>query len=209
MVNSIVGVRMVFTRKEKQQNKSLFSQLSERDTGFMTGQNNQEEQIESRDYILCRGTSSDIASNPTQIKYPRVDVHTLEENMVSKVRRDMDNVLTSFETCVQDALLTAIENLVILRVELAMKSTNAPSGWCVDRNVLESDQRDFLGNIEGLRMTASSRIKSHWDLNRIDEPRGNVIVEEGDLFVNRKTTDRQSYAHRIPPHTKANSSLID
>ena len=49
-----------------------------------------------------------------------------------------------------------------------------------DGNVLEPDQRDFLGNIEGLRMTASSRIKSHMDLNRIDQTRGIIIVEEGD-----------------------------
>ena len=42
-------------------------------------------------------------------------------------------------------------------------------------------------------MTASSRINSHTDLNRMHETRGNVTVEEGDLLVSEKTlTDKQS-----------------
>ena len=56
----------------------------------------------------------------------------------------MDNVMTSVETRIQDAVLTAIEKLVIPRVELAMMSANAPSGWNVDVNVLAPDQMDFL-----------------------------------------------------------------
>ena len=88
------------------------------------------------------------------------------------------------------------------RVELAMKSANAPSGRSVDGNVFVSDQRVFLGNIEGLRMTASSRMNSNTDLNRIHETRGNFTVEEGegDLLVNEKNIDRQVYA----PDSKKN-----
>ena len=110
----------------------------------------------------------------------------------------MDNVMTSVEAGVQDAVLTTIENLVIPRVEVAMKSSIAPSERSVGGNVIEPDQRDFLGNTEGLQMTVSSRINSHKDLNRIDETHSNIIVEEGDLLVNKKSIDRQTYAH----HTK-------
>ena len=69
----------------------------------------------------------------------------------------------------------------------------------VDGNVLEPDQRDFVGNIEGLQMTSSSRISSHTDLNRIDETRGNTTVEEGDLLVNEKNIDRQTCPHHNSP----------
>ena len=144
---------MVFTRKKEQQNKKLFSQLNERYTGFMIEQSNQDEQIENRDNMLRRGTSLDNASNPAQFNYPQVDVHTLEENIVSKVRSEVDNVMTSVQTRVQ--------NLVFPRVELAMKSANAQSERSIDGNVSKPDQRDFLG----LRMTASSKIKSQMDLN--------------------------------------------
>ena len=145
--------------------------------------------------MICRGISSDNISNPTQVSYPQVGVHTAEEYIVSKVRSEADNVMTSVKTRVQDAVFTAIENLVVSRVELAMKSANSPSGRSVDSNLLELTQRDFLGNIEGLRMTASSRMNSHTDLNRIDETVGNITVEESDLLVNEKNTDRQTYAH--------------
>ena len=130
---------MVSTRKKKQHNRGLFNQLNERDTDFMIGQNNQDEQIESRENMICRSTSSDNVSNTTQVNNPQVGVHTLEKNSVSKVRSEVDSVLTSVETGVQDAILTAIENLVIPKIELAMKSTNAPSGRSVDGNVLERD----------------------------------------------------------------------
>ena len=163
------------------------------DTNFIIGQSNQDEPVESRNDMFCRCTSLDNISNPNQCNYPQVYVHTLEENIVSKVRREGDNVMTSVETRVQDAILTAIKNLVIPKVELAMKSANAPSGRSVDGIVLERDQRDFLGNIEGLRLTASSRRNSHTELNRIDETRGNITVEEGDLLVNKRTlTGKQS-----------------
>ena len=149
---------MVSTRKKKQKNERLFSQLSERDTDFMIEQSNQNEHTENRDNMLRRGTSPDKASNPAQINYPQVDVHTLEEIIVSKVRSEVDNVMTSVEITVHDAVLTAVENLVIPRVELAMKSGNAFSGRSVDGFVLEPDQGDFWGTIGGLPMTTSSRI---------------------------------------------------
>ena len=93
--------------------------------------------------------------------------------------------------------LTAIENSVIPRVELSMKSTNASSGRSVVGNVLEFDQRHFSGNFVGLQMTASSKINSRTDCNRIDETRGKITVEKGDLLVNEKNIDRQTYTrHR-------------
>ena len=44
-------------------------------------------------------------------------------------------------------------------------------------------------------MTASSRIDSHTDSNRIDETCGNITVEEGSLLVNEKNIDRQAHGH--------------
>ena len=64
--------------------------------------------------------SSDYTSTPTQISIPKVDVHTLEENIVSKIRSDVDNAMRTVGTRVQVVLLTAIEKLVIVGVEIAM-----------------------------------------------------------------------------------------
>ena len=182
---------MVSTRKKKQQIKKLFSQLSEVYTGFVIGQSNHRVQTESRDNMTYRGTSWDNQNNPTQMNYAQVDMPSFEETLVSKVRSEVDGVMIThkagLDSVVQDTVLTAIEKLVIPRVELAMKSANASSGRTVDSNVLEPDQRDFLGNIEGLQMTASSRIISRTDLNKIDETRGEITAEGGDLWSTKRT----------------------
>ena len=115
-------------------------------------------------------------------------MRTLEENIVSEVQSEVENVATTFKPRVQEALLTAMENIVIPRVELAIKPANASSGWQVDGNVLEPDHRDFPGNIEGLQMTASSRMNSRTHFNIIDDSRGNITIEEGYLLLNEKRT---------------------
>ena len=87
---------MVSTTKKRQQNKRFFSQLSERDDHFLIGQSNQDEQTESRDNMLCRGTSSDNASNLAQINYLQAGAHTLEENNIKEMRSEADNGISRF-----------------------------------------------------------------------------------------------------------------
>ena len=159
----------------------------------MIGQSNHEAKTSNETNAVDKGTSSNNITGPIQVNSPRVDMHTREENIFSKVRSEVDNAMITVETRVQDAVLTAIQNLVIPRVELAMKSADASSGRSIGGNVLEPDQRDFSGNIEGLQSTASSRINSRTDLNRIDETRGNITV--GDLLVNERNIDRQTHTH--------------
>ena len=98
----------------------------------MIGQGNHSVRTEVTDNMANRGVSVNNTNDATQANYPQVDLHTLEENIVSKVHNEVDSVMTTFETRVQDAVLTAIGNLVIPRVELVMKSANATSGWSLD-----------------------------------------------------------------------------
>ena len=128
LVSSDVDVKMFSPRNKKQQSKRLLSQLSESDTGFMIGQNNQSADTEGRGDLASGGSTLNNINDTTQTKYPQVDVHTLEKNIVSKVRSEIYSVMTTVQTSVQDAVLTAGESLVVPRVELAMKSANASSG---------------------------------------------------------------------------------
>ena len=59
------------------------------------------------------------------------------------MRSEVNNLMTSIETRVQDAVLTGTEKLVFHRVELAMKSANAPSKRSVDGTLLEPNRRVF------------------------------------------------------------------
>ena len=94
----------------------------------MMGQSNHEAQTESRANAADGDTCLNEANDPTQVNSSQVDMHTPEKNIVSKVRIEVDSVMTTVETRVQFAVLTAIKKLVIPRVELAMKSVNASSG---------------------------------------------------------------------------------
>ena len=142
---------MVFTRKKKQQNKKFLSQLSESDADFMIGRSNQSAEAKVEENSTRRGNSLNNTNDTTQANYPQVDMHTLEKNIVTKVRSEVDSVMTTVETRVQDAVLTAIENLVRARVELAMNSANVSSGRSVDGSVLELDQRDFSGILKAYK----------------------------------------------------------
>ena len=90
-------------------------------------------------------------NKPTQVNGLQVDMHTLEKNIVSEVRSEVDSVMTAVETRVQDPVLTAIENLVIPRVGLAMKSVNASTERGMGGVVLNPEQRDFKGNSKAFK----------------------------------------------------------
>ena len=106
--------------------------------------------------------------------------------------------MMAVETRIWDAVL-----------ELTMKSANAFSGRSVDANVLQPDQREFSANIEGLQMIASNRINSHTDLNKIDDIRGKVNVEGGDLLVNERNLDRQTHTHHLVPGQNAPHRILE
>ena len=97
----------------------------------------------------------------------------------------MDSGMTMVKTRVQDAILTAVENFVIPRVELTMKSVNTSSGRQVDSVLLAPDRRDFSGSIECHQMTTQSRVNSDTDSNRIDETR-DITVQGDDSLINEQ-----------------------
>ena len=186
---------MVAARKKRQQNKRLLSQLSESDTDFMIGRNNHETHTESGTNTVEKNMTSNNANDPTQANSSQVDVHTLEKNIVGKVRSEVGNVMAMVQTRVQDAILTAMKSVMIPRVELAIKSVNASFRQNTASVVPESDQSDFSRNIEGLQVAASNRKNSNTDSNKIVENRGNNTVKGGDLSVNERNFDRKTHTH--------------
>ena len=151
MVNLTDDFKIISTRKEKLQNKRLLSHLRESDADFMIAQSNHETQAESRANTAKRDTSLYNTKGPNQPNGSQVHMHTIEKNIFCKVRSEMDSVMTTVEIRVQDAVMRAIENLVIPRVELAMMSVVASSGHGVGSVVLDLDQRGFSGIIESLQ----------------------------------------------------------
>ena len=158
MVKSPVPFAVVCTGKKKRKAWKLLSLLGEFDTDLLIGQNNHEAQFESRVNTMEEYITSTNVNDLAQADSPQVDLHTLERSIAGTVRSEVENVMSSVQTRVQDAILTATESLVIPRVEVAMRSVNASSG---DANsvVPDPEQKDVLGIIENPQMTDSNRMK--------------------------------------------------
>ena len=120
LANSNFDFNTVFTRKKRQQIMRFHSQLSESDADFMVGQSNHDAQTEKRASASGSGTFLNNTNNATQVKGTQVAMHTLEEDIVSKVRCRAYTVMKMVESRVQDTVLTAKDKLEIPRVELAM-----------------------------------------------------------------------------------------
>ena len=104
--------------------------------------------------------------------------------------------MTKFvETRVQQEILNATENLVIPRVGLTMKSVIASSWRGIGSVLLDPDERNLSGNVEGLQVTASSRKNSHTDVIRFDETRGNIDLGGGEFSVNERHFDWPTHTH--------------
>ena len=70
-------------------------------------------------------------------------MNIFEVIVIGEVQSEVVSVMTTVETRVQDAAMTAIEHLVIPRVEQALNSVNASSGHGISSVVLDPDQRIF------------------------------------------------------------------
>ena len=67
-----------------------------------------------------------------------MNVKTLARCFDEKINREMPNIVDTNEDRVQNAILTAIDNVVAPKIELAIRSINASSGQdetCVTANL--------------------------------------------------------------------------
>ena len=55
---------------------------------------------------MSRDTSLFYTNNPTQVNSPQVDMHTLEKIIASKILSEVDSLMTTVATRVQDAVMT-------------------------------------------------------------------------------------------------------
>ena len=121
---------MVSTRKKRQANKRLLSQLDDFDQDMIIGNAVSERQ---QNVVVNEGTNDrdftvSNSSNNTVVNESVVNVKTLERCFNERIDRKMNNIDDTVEDRIQNAILTAIENIVAPKIELAIRSINASSG---------------------------------------------------------------------------------
>ena len=188
---------MVSTREKKRPNKRQLNQLDKTLNNFVIGN--------GITVSIFGNETLEPQANGRHENFERV-VDSASQNQVigsntdEKIRDAVDNAVIAVENCMHDAILTALNNVVISRVEMAVRSITGSSGNGPNSIVQNPDQRDFTGNTENtpLRL-ASSRLDLNIEKDEIDETRDLDNSEDGDFPETRLNYDRRAHAHHSSP----------
>ena len=120
---------MVSTRKKKQSKRRLLSQLDDFDQDMIIGNATCETQentvvdegTNDRDFTV--GTSNDSSIVNGNV----MNVKTLERCFNERIDRETNNIVDTVEDRIQNAILTAIDNIFAPKTELAIRSINTSS----------------------------------------------------------------------------------
>ena len=194
---------MVSTRKKRQSNKRLLSQLDDFDQDMIIGSAVSERQ---KNAVVNKGTNDrdftvSNPSNNTVVNESAINVKTLERCFNERIDREMNNIVDTVEDRIQNAILTAIENIVAPKIELAIRSMNASSGRDVTSVTANSERGERVG-INASFENASENNNTLRVSNVNDETRQNIPDEVSELSVPETHFDRQPHTHhtKFPSH---------
>ena len=189
---------MVSTRKKRQSNKRLLSQLDDFDQDMIIGNAVSERQENAvvnegtNDWDFTVGTSK----NDSVINGNAVRVKSLERCFNERIDREMGNIIDTVEDRIQNANLTTIINIVPPKIELAIRSINASSGRDVTSVSANSERREQVG-INTSFENASGNNNTLGVSNVNDETRHNIPDELSELSVPETHFDRQPHTHHM------------
>ena len=187
---------MVSTRKKRQSNKMLLSQLDDFDQDMIIGNAVSERQgntvvnenTNDRDFTV--GTPN----NNSVVNGNAMSVKTLERCFNERIDREMSNIIDTVEDRIQSAILTAIDNIVAPKIELVIRSINAGSGQDVTSVSTNSERREHAGTNASFE-NASGNNDTLGVSNENDETRHNIPDEVSELLVPETHFDRQPHTH--------------
>ena len=190
---------MVSTRKKRQSSKRLLSQIDDFDQDVIIGNTTSER----RENVVVNGGVDDQnftggTSNVSSIVNENaLNVKTLERCFNERIDREMRNIVDTVEDKIQNAVLTAIDNIVTPKIELAIRSINASSGRDVTSASGDSERREYEG-INASFENASANNRTLGMANTNDETRHDFHDGVSELPVLEAQFDRQPPFHHIP-----------
>ena len=183
---------MVSTRKKKNQQKTQLSQLDETLNDIVIGNSVNVNVLESKKLEQqINGQSNDFERADNSVRQNQV----IENKYDDQITRAVSSAVMTVENCMYDAILTAIDNVVIPRVDMAVKSITVSAGHGTNSEVQNPDRRDFLGKIRNTPLTsASSRLDLDNESNR-DDTRNDEDFEDGDFPALKPNYDWRAHAN--------------
>ena len=191
---------MVSTHKKRQSNKRLLSQLDDFDQDMIIG-NAVSERHENA--VVNEGTNDrdftvSTSNNDSVVNGNAMSVKTLERCFNESIDREMSNIVDTVEDRIQNAILTAIENIVAPKIELAIRSINASSGRDAASVSANSERRERVGI--NASFENASKNNDTLDTSSVnDETPRNSPDEVSELSVPKTQFDRQAHTHHRFP----------
>ena len=189
---------MVSTRKKRRSNKRLLSQLDDFDQDVIIGN----AASGSQESVTVNGGTNDqdftarTSNVGSVVNENRLNMKTLERCFNERIDREMSNNVDTVEDRIQNAILTAIDNLVTPKIELAIKSINASSGRDVTSVSANSERREHVG-INASFENAFENNNTLGVTNINDESRHRFQDGVSESLVQGTQFDRQSHAHHM------------
>ena len=187
---------MVSTRKKRQSNRRLLSQLDDFDQDMIFDNAASERQENS---VVNEGTNDrdftvGTSSNNIALNENTMNVKTLERCFNELIDREMSNIVDTVEDRIHNAILTAFDNIVAPKIELAIRSINASSGRDVTSVSANSERREHVGiNTSFENAFGNNNILHVSNVN--DETRHDIPDEVSELSVPEKRFDWQTHTH--------------
>ena len=137
---------MVSTRKKRQSNKRLLSQLDDLDRDMIIGNAVSERQEKA---VVNEGTNDGdftlgTSSKDSIVNGNAMSVKTLERCFNERIDREMTIIVDTVEDRIQNAILAAFDNVVTAKIELAIRSINASSGRVASSVSANSECREHV-----------------------------------------------------------------
>ena len=138
---------MVSTSKKRKSNRRLLSQLDDFDQDMVTGNaaSARQENIVVNEGTNDQDFTAGTSNSSNAINESMVNVKTLERCFNERIDRKMSNIVDTVENRIQNAILTAIENIVAPKFELAIRSINASCGRDVTSVTANSERGEHIG----------------------------------------------------------------
>ena len=189
---------MVSTRKKRQSNKRLLDQLDDFDQDMIIDNAVSERQ---ENVVVNEGTNDrdftvSTSNNDSVVNGNAMNVKTLDRCFNEKIDKEMNNIIDTVEDRIQNAVLTAIDNIVAPKIELAIRSINASSGQDVTSVSANSERKERVGI--NASFENASRNNDTLDVSNVnDETRHNIPDEVSELSVPETHFDRQAHTHHM------------
>ena len=187
---------MVSTRKKRQSNRRLLSQLDDFDQDVSIGNAASERQ---ENIVVNEGTNDrdftvGTSSNNIAIDGSAVNVKTLERCLNERIDMEKSNIVDTVEERIQNAILIAIDNIVAPKIELAIMSINASSGRDATSVTANSERGEHVGISASFENASGNNNILHAS-NVNDETRHKIPDGVSELSVPETHFDRQAHTH--------------